>query len=164
MEKKDFRLKRVVVKRIDEYSGELYNSRDAEIIVEQGNYDTYETNDSSIFDYYEELIMDKEEVKIEIETLVAFGEEDLQTLKRLFGIETTNKYKNSVYQRVQQYGGAEEGGWYYHNLYLSDMDYDSMTEKEREEIIDTDRYGNGYVHYEEFYRGENEKKEKEYYC
>ena len=161
---KEFRLKRVVVKRIDEYSGELHNSRDAEIIVEQGNYDTYETNDSLIFDYYEELRKDKEEVKIEIETLVAFEEQDLKTIKRLFGIETTNKFKNSIYQRVQHYGGAEEGGWYYHNLYLTDMDYDSMTEQEREEVLDTDRYGRGYVHHEEFYRGQNERTEREYYC
>ena len=83
MEKREFLLQRVVVKRIDDYSGEWYNSRGAEVIVERGNYDTYETNNSSIFDYYEELINDKEKVQIDIETLVAFEENDLETLKRI---------------------------------------------------------------------------------
>ena len=52
--------------------------------------------------------------------------------------------------------GSEEGGWYYHNRYLvCDVD-----PKE----IGTDRYGEGYEIYSEFYLGQNEKTGREYYC
>jgi hypothetical protein len=162
--KREFYIDRVEVKEIDSYTGEWYTSRDAEILIERGDYESYLTNNESIFDYSEKAVANGENVKIEIFTLVSFNEEDVDTMKRVFGLELLKSMKFTIYNKVQHYGGAEEGGWYYHNLYLTDYNYSEMSEEEREELLDTDQHGEGYVMYEEYYRGQNEKTAKEYYC
>jgi len=74
----------------------------------------------------------------------------------LFKVKGESKYLKTTYQIVQHCGGSEEGGWYYHNRYLvGDVDA---------EQIGTDRYGEGYDIYSEFYLGQNEKTGREYYC
>ena len=138
------------------------------IITERGNYDTY-LGSSSVFELYTESVKEWKSIfekrnrnlsdshKINIDHLTSVDSiEDLEHLKRLFNVEGESKYLKTTYQIVQHYGGSEEGGWYYHNRYLAgDVDADQ---------IGTDRYGNGYEIYSEFYLGENEKTGREHYC
>ena len=162
--KREFYIHRVEVMEIDNYTGEWYTSKDAEILRERGHNESYLTNNDKIFDYYEKAISNSQDVKIVIYGLVAFDEDDVETMKRVFGLEFHKSMKFTIYNKIQHYGGAEEGGWYYHNLYLTDYNYSEMSEEEREQLLDTDQYGEGYVMYEEYYRGENEKTENEHYC
>jgi hypothetical protein len=67
------------------------------------------------------------------------------------------------YNRVQHYGGAEEGGWYYHNMY-------PVHEVSKEEFLQfsstvlLDEYGEGFVYECGILYGEDQKTSKEYYC
>lgn len=138
------------------------------IITERGNYDTY-LGSSSVFEEYTESVKEwksfswnanrnlSDSHKINIDHLTSVDSiEDLEHLKRLFNVEGESKYLKTTYQIVQHYGGSEEGGWYYHNRYLvGDVDADQ---------IGTDRYGEGYDIYSEFYLGQNEKTGSEHYC
>ena len=180
-EKTIWKLKQVVVRSNDNDYGE-WRIIDDEIILTNNKQDgTYLSQGGNIFCGYE-ATLDKEKQlieeftkkgwqykkdcpTIEINWLATIEDEvELETIKKVFNINSENKKRNTIYEKVQHYGGAEEGGWWYHNYYLSDYDYDSMSDKEREELLVENRYGEGYVMYDEFYRGENEKTATEYYC
>ncbi len=138
------------------------------IITERGNYDTY-LGSSFVFILYTESVKEwksfswnanrnlSDYLKIKIDHLTSVDSiEDLEHLKRLFNVEGESKYLKTTYQIVQHYGGSEEGGWYYHTRHLAgNVDADQ---------IGTDRYGEGYDIYSEFYLGQNEKTGREYYC
>ena len=164
-----FNLKRVIIKTFDDEYGTWNTYCDTMIITQDGNFHTY-IGDSRIFDEYTSLIeewkancekyptFNFEKPIIEFDGLTcADNYEDVEHLKRLMGIDGIGNYVKSIYQRVQNYGGSEEGGWYYHNQYLVEGD---ATEYE----IGTDTYGEGYVEEYEFYRGQHENMETQHYC
>jgi hypothetical protein len=74
-----------------------------------------------------------------------------------FGLHFEIEGYHSVYERVQRYGGAEEGGWYYHNSILTDLKVEDVEEGRNQ-------YGEGYEFYKEPLRGMNEYLETEHYC
>ena len=123
----------------------------------------YIIDDKNFFQGFEDRSSVDKSIKMKSSVEIEFDESDFETIKRLY--ETNEKGRKSlgVYYREQQYGGAEEGGWYYHTLelqfYLSD---EEATPKEVEE--GTDCYGEGYVLHADFYKGENENLEKQFYC
>ena len=165
----EFYLKRIIIKTFDDEYGTWETYCDTMIITQHGNYETY-IGDGRIFNEYTSLI---EEWKAKCEKYPTFNFEkpiiefdiltcvdnhkDVEHLRRLMDIDGESKYVKSIYQRVQNYGGSEEGGWYYHNQYLVEGD-------SSEYEIGTDRYGEGYVEEREFYRGQYEKTLQEYYC
>lgn len=63
----------------------------------------------------------------------------------------------TVYYREQHYGGAEEGGWYYHTLRAT-------TYKKHEVEIGLNKFGEGYLVYKEFIYGQNEDTTRQVYC
>jgi len=120
----------------------------------------YMTSDSNFFDECKKRIQNQSKdnpYKIDIDTLCEFEETDLETMKRVFQVNQIGSKDKSVYQRVQHYGGAEEGGWWYHTLELTDYNPDSIEEGRNQ-------YGEGYEIRDEFYEGEFENLEKQYYC
>lgn len=64
----------------------------------------------------------------------------------------------TVYERIQHYGGAEEGGWYYHTKHARQV----LAEGEKFET-GLDRYGEGYEIEEEFIYGQHENTARQYY-
>ena len=137
------------------------------IITEDGNCDTY-LGSSRVFEEYTKSVNQwksfsftkghklSDYFQLKFHNLTSVDSvEDLEHLKRLFNVEGESKYLKTTYQIVQHYGGPEEGGWWYHNRYLAE---DVNVE------IGTDKYGNGYEIYSEFYLGQHEETEKEYYC
>jgi len=166
---KTFCLKNITIKTFDdEYDTWSTYCRDM-IITQRGDYETYIGNDR-IFKTYESLIeewnnrskkyptLKFEKPLIEIDTLICvYDQEDVEHLKRIMNIEGESNYAKSIYQRVKCYGGAEEGGWYYHKQFLVDEDSNDYE-------IGTDRYGQGFIEEFEFYRGQNEMISDQYYC
>lgn len=137
------------------------------IITEGGNNETY-FGSSAVFDEYTKSVDEwksfswnanrnmSDDIRIKIDCLTEVNSiDDLKHLKRLFNIVGESKYVTTTYQIVQVYGGPEEGGWWYHNQYVA-MNVNA-------EKIGTDRYGNGYEIYSEFYIGQNEITDKEHY-
>ena len=167
-ENRVFDLRRVMYKVYDDEGYWRENASATMIITERGNDETY-MGSSKVFENYTECVNDwksrswnenrniSDYIQIEIDHLTSVDSiEDLEHLKRLFNVEGESKYLKTTYQIVQHYGGSEEGGWYYHNRYfVGDIDADQ---------IGTDRYGEGYDIYSEFYLGENEKTGREHYC
>jgi hypothetical protein len=162
-----FNLKLVSIKTFDDEYGTWSKYTDTMIITQDGNEDTY-VGDSRIFEEYTSLIeewndectkyptfkFEKPIIEFKFLTCVE-NQEDVEHLKRLMHIEGEGKYVKSIYQRVQHYGGSEEGGWYYHTKHLvSGNDCE----------IGTDRYGEGYVEEHEFYAGQHEDTDKKFYC
>lgn len=78
-------------------------------------------------------------------------------LVKFFGLQPC-EILNTVYKREQMYGGAEEGGWYYHILYTDFAETVNM-----ETVNETDSYGNGFVTRKEFFFGQNTDTERQYY-
>lgn len=163
----EFILKRIVVKSFDDDFGIYITRYDDMIITEQGNDKTY-IGSNKIFSHYEEYLEDYKNKKvkyptfnfepplIEIENITSVDNlDDVEHLKRLMYINGESEYVKSIYYRCQNYGGSEEGGWYYHTLHLSEL-------SEGDEL-GTDRYGEGYVEYSEFYLGQNEKTGTQHY-
>jgi hypothetical protein len=77
-------------------------------------------------------------------------------LSNSFGLSKVEGHR-SVYERVQHYGGAEEGGWYYHNLVLTGLSPEDVE-------LGTNRYGEGYELRIEPIRGMFEDTTKPHYC
>lgn len=177
---KNYVLKSVSIKALNDWN-EWKEIGGGIICEEQYSYDKYFTDVKDIFEPYtesreqyeqratknpnysmEEAMADfNSKMKIEIETLSVFSEKDLKTIKRVFRLRYVDRKVKTIYNRVQQYGGAEEGGWYYHNMYLTNY---SLKTFPKNYELDTDSYGEGYVMYEEYYKGENENTEKQFYC
>jgi hypothetical protein len=165
-----------ILRNSDEYAGEEVVQQSF-IIENSYRASDYYYGSSKIFRIYEELMEDnRESVKkyqerhpnrkfviepptIEFINLIGFDESELPTVRRLFDINEKSDYLKTVYQRVQSYGGSEEGGWYYHNLYLTDMNPSDLTEDD----LELSRYGEGFVIEKEFYLGQKEKTGREYY-
>jgi hypothetical protein len=172
METKIFDLKRVAVRTFNREYGE-WKKYDAEIILcEKGNYETY-FGDSQIFRDYEELVKEYyaqkekypnhtfEKPICEIDG-IAYGieESEVEVIKKVFRIGGESKYLKTIYNRVQHYGGSEEGGWYYHTLEATSHNVNDFSEEE----LGTDRYGEGLDVYQEFYFGQHENLETQTYC
>ena len=170
METKEFDLKRVVIKYYDEeYDKWILCSEDF-IIEEIGNKDFY-FGMPNIFRNYEQMI-EEEKIAIskypsyaknhqfptiEIEQLAMVMESELDTIKRVFNIEGRGGFLKTIYVRVQHYGGSEEGGWYYHTMRAT-------TNTSEDVETGTNRYGEGYCEEVEFYYGQHENLERQYYC
>ena len=70
--------------------------------------------------------------------------------------------KRAIYERVQRYGGPEEGGWYYHNLLPSNLDL--VHTKNPEGFMNKlDEYGEGFLEFDELVDGEFTNDIKEFY-
>jgi hypothetical protein len=65
------------------------------------------------------------------------------------------RLKRAIYDRVQRYGGSEEGGWYYHNL--------TPTEGCDDEELGLNGYGEGFVERYELFDGEFTDDQKRHY-
>jgi len=97
----------------------------------------------------------------EIDTIAyRIEESEVDVIKKIFSIEGESKYLKTIYNRVQHYGGSEEGGWFYHTLEATSHNVNDFTEED----LETDRYGEGLDVYQEFYFGQHEKLEREHYC
>ena len=70
----------------------------------------------------------------------------------------------TVYYREQFYGGAEEGGWYYHNQNATNYTQEDVELKVGEKEHDLDGYGEGYMLIREMFKGEYEDTKKRHYC
>ena len=153
----------------DEY-GVWNDKMTANILVDDRNEESYYGSDE-IFRQYEDYLKDYNEKlakygsrydwqkpRLDIIWVANIDNaEDLATMKRILNIDTESKYLQTIYSKVQNYGGGEEGGWYYHTL-------EATTYTENDVEVDTDRYGEGYVKYNEFYFAEHENLERQYYC
>jgi hypothetical protein len=139
------------------------------IIVDTHNREKYLGSDK-IFRSYEELVdeynkmsekypsFNLEKPLIEIDFVLHIEtEEDLESIKRMTSIDTESEYLQTIYQRVQHYGGSEEGGWYYHTSEATNFKADEVE-------LEVDRYGEGYTQDHEFYFGEHENLERQHYC
>ena len=82
----------------------------------------------------------------------------LDVVLDLFHLYEVEPFK-SVYERVQQYGGAEEGGWYYHTLEYQGEHLDD----EEEEDSGMNRYGEGLEVRLEIVQGMHENLARRYY-
>ena len=172
METKKFNLKRVVVRTFDREYGEWRTYMTATILCETHQHDTY-FGDSRIFREYEQLMQEYyaqkekypnhtfEKPICEIDQIAyKIQEDELEVIKKVFCIEGESKYLKTIYNRVQHYGGSEEGGWYYHTLEATSHNVNDFSEEE----LGFDRYGEGLDVYSEFYFGQFEHLEKQYYC
>lgn len=154
----------------DEY-GQWKTQLTSKILVDTRNDETYYGSDI-IFREYEDYLKeyneklakygsrhDWEKPRLDMDWVANIDNaDDLATMKRILGIGTEeSKYLQTIYSKVQHYGGSEEGGWYYHTL-------EATTYTENDVEVDTDRYGEGYVKYNEFYFGEHENLERQHYC
>lgn len=78
-----------------------------------------------------------------------------------------NEYMQAVkplvgrYEVVQQYGGPEEGGWYYHTRKWLDSERTSLRPQLHD---DRDRYGEGEIEELEPVPGYHEMMTKQIYC
>lgn len=70
----------------------------------------------------------------------------------------------TVYERTQHYGGAEEGGWYYHNQNATNYTHEEVGLKVGEKEHDLDQYGEGYMLVWELFKGEYDDTKKRHYC
>lgn len=169
---KKFNLKRVAIRTFLEEYGQWRNY-DADIILcEKGNYETY-FGDSQIFRKYEELVKEYyakkekypnhtfEKPICEIQVIAYDIEEsEVEVIKKVFNIEGESKYLKTIYYIAQHYGGAEEGGWYYHTKRATSYNLDDLSEEE----LGTNKYGQGLEVYEELYFGQYEDLETQTYC
>jgi len=148
-----------IIRGIEEDIGEKY-TKDSCIVCESiPMQETYLTDNLDFFfDEYHKGINAGEPIEL-IKTHITTIDElsEKENLCRLLEVNKEKKYQKSVYQRCQYYGGAEEGGWYYHNMILTDYSPDSVE-------TGTDRYGEGYIVQSEFYAGEHENLRKPHYC
>lgn len=172
METKFFDLKRVVVKTFNDEYGEWRFYMSENILCEQGNDDTY-FGQSQIFREYEELLKEYYAQKEKYPRIpfekpiceidgIAFDieESEVEIIKKVCRIEGESEYLKTIYNRVQHYGGSEEGGWYYHTLEATSHNVNDFSEEE----LGTDRYGEGLDVYTEFYVGQHENLETQTYC
>lgn len=139
------------------------------ILVDERNEESYFGSDE-IFREYEDYLRDYNEQlkkygsrfewqkpRLDIDWVANIDNaDDLATMKRILKIDTESKYLQTIYSKVQHYGGGEEGGWYYHTM-------EATTYTEDDVEVDTDRYDEGYVKYNEFYFGEYENLERQFY-
>lgn len=63
----------------------------------------------------------------------------------------------TVYEMIQHYGGAEEGGWFYHTKVATDIDHTSVE-------LGLDNHGEGLIMETEVIQGMLENTEKQIYC
>ena len=155
---KQYKLTKFIIRYTDYEIGTKRELDDC-TICESYPRENYLTNNKSFFDKWEKL--DKEYYDdaelIEVELCMIDYEKDKETMCLLFAINTPCEYQQNVYNRVQHYGGAEEGGWYYHTQELTDY-------KPEDVEIGTSNYGEGYIIEHELYRGKCENIESQYYC
>jgi hypothetical protein len=67
-----------------------------------------------------------------------------------------------VYNRLQHFGGQEEGGWYYHTQEATDLTLEQADLLDKDS--DFDHYGQGYFVIRELVKGENNDTKKPFYC
>ena len=83
---------------------------------------------------------------------IDYGYDDI---REALWLDCEIKLTRAIYERVQRYGGAEEGGWYYHTLH--------PTEGCEDESIELNGYGEGFVEEWELIKGEFENTNKPIY-
>jgi hypothetical protein len=83
---------------------------------------------------------------------IDYGYDDI---REALWLDCEIKLTRAIYERVQRYGGAEEGGWYYHTLH--------PTEGCEDESIELNGYGEGFVEKWELIKGEFENTNKPIY-
>ena len=76
-------------------------------------------------------------------------------IKEVLWLDHTIQLTRAVYERVQRYGGPEEGGWYYHTLH--------PTEGCEDESLELNGYGEGFVEMYELVTDEFKKTDREIY-
>ena len=131
----------------------------ANILEFQDGRSYYLTDDEDVIKNYESDPTNKELEVIEI-MWKQVSKDELEFLIKLFSLDVKVNYHRTIYERVQHYGGAEEGGWWYHNTYLTDFKEENLEDDD----LNLNSRGEGYKVYEEIYRGQFEKTDKEYYC
>lgn len=151
-------MKRYQLKRFAFVPFNAWDEKVSYTIDEVYSDDVYLTDEKDFFDDYQESKEFQPKTKMNISVEIEFDESDLETVKRLYEVDKEGKKIESLYIREQNFGGHEEGGWYYHTMRL--IDYLTLDEVE----IGTDQHGEGYVLCKEFYEGENENLNKQYYC
>lgn len=150
-------MKRYQLKRFAFVPFDAWDEKVSYTIDELYSDDVYLTDDKDFFDDYYESKKFHPNTKMNISVEIEFDDSDLETVKRLYEVDKEAKKIESLYIREQHFGGHEEGGWYYHTLQLSGYTTDEVE-------IGTDQHGEGYVLWKEFYEGENESLNKQYYC
>jgi len=83
---------------------------------------------------------------------IDYGYDDI---REALWLDCEIKLTRAIYERVQRYGGAEEGGWYYHTLH--------PTEGCEDESLELNGYGEGFVEKWELIKGEFENTNKPIY-
>jgi hypothetical protein len=103
------------------------------------------STDKVYTNYPKEFLMDFEhEDIISNESIATVDDElEIEQVLSLFNLTEMEPFK-VVYSRTQHYGGAEEGGWYYHKQLPTGLDADHPNViKELERGLD--QYDSGYV-------------------
>ena len=123
----------------------------------------YIIDDKNFFQRFEDRSRVDRSIEMKSSVEIEFDESDFETIKRLYETNEKGRKSRGVYYREQHYGGAEEGGWYYHTL---ELQYYLEDEEETPKLVEegTDAYGEGYVIWADFYIRENENLEKKFYC
>jgi hypothetical protein len=155
---KQYKLTKFIIRYTDYENGQK-TILDHCTICESYPRENYLTNDESFFEKWENLDKSRydDAELIEVELCLIDEEQDKETMCLLFQIDTSCEYQRNVYSREQHYGGAEEGGWYYHTQELTDY-------KPEDVGIGTNPYGEGFIIEHELYRGQNENLRTQYYC
>jgi hypothetical protein len=84
-----------------------------------------------------------------------YGFDNAEQVIDLLYLEYTIPLTRAIYERVQVYGGAEEGGWYYYTLH--------PTEGCEDESLELNGYGEGFVERYELVTDEFKKTNREIY-
>tara|TARA_R110002012_G_scaffold287591_1_gene480024 strand:+ start:129 stop:620 length:492 start_codon:yes stop_codon:yes gene_type:complete len=93
---------------------------------------------------------------------MAHDSKQAEILKESLFLDHEFPLTKAIYERVQIYGGAEEGGWYYHKLLPSNLDL-QHTKSSEEFIGKLDKYGEGFLEYYELVEGEFTDDRKQRY-
>jgi hypothetical protein len=132
--------------------GEYYVAKALQITFEDGSEKYFSDNE---FDLQDELHTDIELVSSEYVDL-----RHVENIIEAFELAEITPIA-TVYDRVQRFGGHEEGGWYYDN----DHAVREITLEEAKDFKDDlDRYGEGEHVRIGFFFGQHENTETQIYC
>jgi hypothetical protein len=102
-----------------------------------------------------------------------YGKNVSEIVAEYFLSDDNNLIKVGVYETAREYGGGEEGGWYYTNYYhletklMPYLDVDKFGRGLKRENEDEGRkyeYQGMHVAYIELYEGQHTKDGREHYC
>ena len=136
------------------------------LVLSDMDSDTFFTNDSKLLskisedmEFHKKHSNHSKSYEVDVIYYRQFKDDsDYEDIKRIMFIDQEVPFIKSVYNRSQKYGGSEEGGWYYHTMQLrEDLKPDDVTS-------DLDSYGEGLLVEKEFFLGQHEKMNREFYC